>query len=177
VIDQYLLIQCATEAAGEVFSTMLDMAIHFTGVTAGPDDAANGLISLIGITGDWAGAGIFCCSPALANKICARMLGMELDPAKPAIDEEVMDVVAEVTNMIVGNIKNGLEPITGPLAISVPTVIHGKNFHFRNQVGQDYANLSFTTEGETFQVRVSLAPNMEHSTGHARVPILGMAHF
>lgn len=177
MIDQDLLIQAVTEATGEVFSTMLDMVVEFTGLSADVNGAENGLISLIGITGDWAGAGIFCCSPALASIICARMLGMEIDPAKPAIDEEVMDVVAEVTNMIVGNIKNGLEPVTGPLAISVPTVIHGRNFQFRNHSGQDYANLTFTTESETFRVRVSLAPNMERTSGHARVPILGMAHF
>lgn len=177
MIDQNLLIQCVTDAASEVFGTMLDMAVEFKGIDAGADGAENGLISLIGITGDWAGAGVFCCSPALANQIRSRMLGMELDPLKPAVDEEVMDVVAEVTNMIVGNIKNGLEPVTGPLAISVPTVIHGKNFHFRNHVGDEYANLTFATEGSTFQVRVSLAPNMEHSAGRARIPILGMAHF
>jgi len=177
VIDPDLLIQSVTEATGEVFRTMLDMEVRLTGAATGDGCAKSGFISFVGITGHWAGAGVFCCSPALATRICARMLGMDTDPEKPDTDEEVMDVVAEVTNMIVGNIKNGLEPVTGPLAISVPTVIHGRNFHFRNQAGQEYANLTFTTEGETFEVRVSLAPNMEYAVGHTRIPVLGMAHF
>ncbi len=174
VIDQDLLIQCVTEATAEVFITMLGMEVQFTGVAPGEPPAENGLISMIGITGEWGGAGIFCCSPALASLICARMLGTEPSSGTPAIDEEVMDVVAEVTNMVVGNIKNGLEPVTGALAISVPTVIHGRNFQFRNTAGLEYANLTFVTEGESFEVRVSLAPTVGKHV--SRVPMLGLAH-
>ena len=177
MIAQDLLIQSVTEAAAEVFGTMLEMAVEFTGFATGDTGAENGLISLIGITGDWAGAGVFCCPPELAATICGRMLGTEVETGGTAVDEEIMDVVAEVANMVIGNIKNALEPITGPLAISVPTVIHARNFHFRNTTGREYANLTFTTEGQTFQVRLSLAPNMEQAAGHARIPSLGMAHF
>ena len=176
MIDQNLLTQSVTDAVTEVFSTMLDLTVEFNGLAKGDPAESSGIISLIGITGDWAGAGIFCCSPSLAGTICARMLGMEVKE-NPAIDEEVMDVVAEVNNMVVGNIKNALEPVTGPLAISVPTVIHGRNFHFRNTSEADYANLVFTTEGEKFQIRVSLSPNTEPKQGHSRIPVLGMAHF
>jgi chemotaxis protein CheX len=103
------------------------------------------------------------------------MLGTEIVPGSP-IDEEVLDVVAEVTNMVVGNIKNGLEPETGPLAISVPTVIHGKNFQFRNGGGLRGAAISFLTEGESFEIRISLAPTQEQHGARSRIPILGLAH-
>jgi chemotaxis protein CheX len=177
VIDPDLLIESVTQATAEVFSMMLDMSIQFTGLATGDTSSENGLISLVGITGDWAGAGIFCCPPALAKTISMRMLGADLDPSV----DEVMDVIAEVTNMVVGNIKNALEPITGALAISVPTVLHGRNFRFRNTTGLDYANLRFTSEGETFEVRVSLAPDqapdMERAASSSKIPVLGMAHF
>lgn len=172
MIDQDVLVRSVTEATSEVFSMMLDMQVEFSGFAGDAKGSDKGLISLVGITGDWGGSGLFCCSPALAMVICGRMLG----DSKAAIDEEVLDVVAEVTNMMIGNIKNALETITGPMAISVPTVIHGRNFQFRNASGLSGVALSFITEGERFEVRVSLAPASEQVSARGRIPILGLAH-
>ena len=177
MIDQDVLARSVTEATSEVFSMMLDMEVRAAGPVTDARPAAAGLIALVGITGDWGGSGVFCCSPMLASIICSRMLGTELDElAKPVIDEEVLDVVAEVTNMMVGNIKNGLEPITGPLAISVPTVIHGRNFEFRNGYGLKGTSIAFKTGEERFEVRIALAPTAEQSAVRSRIPILGLAH-
>jgi chemotaxis protein CheX len=176
VIDQDLLVRSVIEATTEVFSTMLEIAVQYTGVAGETRAPELGLISLVGITGDWGGSGVFCCTPVLASIICARMLGTELNTTSPSIDEEVLDVVAEITNMMIGNVKNGLEPITGPLAISVPTVIHGRNFQFRSGSGLKGVALAFTAESEIFEVRISLAPVNETSSVRSRIPILGLAH-
>jgi chemotaxis protein CheX len=175
VIDQDLLIRNVTEATAEVFQTMLGMDTSFVSLQDSGKAAETGLISLVGITGEWGGSGVFCCAPQLARVISARMLGSEGDAASPAIDDEVMDVVAEVTNMVIGNIKNGLEPFTGPLAISVPTVIHGRNFQFRNTFGQEYTTLAFETEGHLFHVRISLAPAADSCQSRSRIPVLDLA--
>jgi chemotaxis protein CheX len=175
VIDQDILVRSVIEATSEVFSMMLDMEVRHEGTVNDLNPSGTGLISLVGITGDWGGSGVFCCSPILAGMISARMIGTEFDPSHPVIDEEVLDVVAEVTNMMVGNIKNGLEIMTGPLAISVPTVIHGLNFQFRNGSGLRGTSLAFTTEGERFEVRIALAPTEEHSAIRSRIPVLGLA--
>jgi chemotaxis protein CheX len=155
---------------------MLDMEVQAKDVLSDSRPSENGLISLVGITGEWGGSGVFCCSPVLASIVCSRMLGRDADHSRPVIDEEVLDVVAEITNMMIGNIKNGLEPLTGPLAISVPTVIHGRNFQFRNACGLRGTALSFVTEGEDFEVRIALAPVAEQSAVRSRIPILGLAH-
>jgi chemotaxis protein CheX len=176
VIDQDLLARSVIEATSEVFSMMLDLAVRHEGTLNDANPSASGLIALVGITGDWGGSGVFCCSPVLASIISSRMLGSELDSSKPVIDEEVLDVVAEVTNMLVGNVKNGLEAVTGPLAISVPTVIHGRNFQFRNACGLKGTSLAFTSEGEQFEVRIALAPTAERTAIRSRIPVLGLAH-
>jgi chemotaxis protein CheX len=176
LIDQEVLVKSVTDATIEVFSTMLDMEVRYAGLATGSRAQELGIISLVGITGEWGGSGVFCCSPVLASILCARMLGTELNPGSPSIDEEVLDVVAEITNMMIGNVKNGVETVTGPLAISVPTVIHGRNFAFRNAAGLQGAALSFETEGETFEVRISLAPTAEQSGVRHRIPVLGLAH-
>lgn len=175
VIDQDLLVRSVTEATSEVFSMMLDMEVRFTGAVSDTATSNTGLISIVGITGEWSGSGVFCCSPSLAGLICARMLGTAVSETPGSVDEEVLDVVAEVTNMMIGNVKNGLEPITGPLAISVPTVIHGRNFQFRNAQGLRGATLSFEAEGESFEVRIGLAPGSAQSA-RAKTPVFGLAN-
>lgn len=154
---------------------MLDMEVCCTGLAAEAQPAGLGIISFIGITGEWGGSGVFCCSPAFAGTICGRMLGIEPGNGTPAIDEEILDVVAEITNMTIGNVKNLLEPVTGPLAISVPTVIHGRNFEFRNTSGLRGVALGFEAAGHPFEVRISLAPMVGRVAARSRIPVLGLA--
>ena len=175
-MDQDVLVRSVTDATSEVFSMMLDMQVEFTGVLGDAMPSNGGLVSLVGITGEWGGSGVFCCSPSLAILLSARMLGTTPLTGKPVIDEEVLDVVAEVTNMVVGNIKNGVEPFTGPLAISVPTVVHGRNFQFRSASSLSGVALAFSTEGEQFEVRIGLAPAFEQAPLRSRIPVLGLAH-
>lgn len=176
MIDQEILLRSVVDATAEVFSTMLEIEVQYTGIAGDSRPPELGIISLVGITGDWGGSGIFCCTPALARTICSRMLGSEPDTGNLSIDDEVLDVVAEITNMMIGNIKNGLESVTGPLAISVPTVIHGKNFQFRSGSGLRAVGLSFIAEGEAFEVRISLAPITENSSSRQKIPVFGLAH-
>ena len=176
MIDQDLLVQSVIAATTEVFSTMLDIEVQYNGVAGETRAPELGLISLVGITGDWGGSGVFCCTPVLASIISARMLGTDLNTGSPSIDEEVLDVVAEITNMLIGNVKNGLETITGPLAISVPTVIHGRNFQFRSGSGLKGVALTFTAESEIFEVTIFLTPTNETSQVRSRIPVLGLAH-
>jgi chemotaxis protein CheX len=173
LIDQDLFKRSVVDATTEVFTMMLNMEVNNTGDAADAAPMEAGLVSIVGITGDWAGSGLFCCSPAFASVICSKMLG-SADPANDAIGEEVLDVVAEVTNMVIGNIKNSLEPTLGALAISVPTVIHGRNFHFRNMAGCASA-MVFEAAGERFEVRVSLAP-AQKAGARPRIPVFGLAH-
>lgn len=174
MLDQELIVKSVVDATSEVFSMMLGMESRFEGPVAETRSSEPGLISLVGITGAWGGSGVFCCSPEYATLICQQMLGSLADLTK-GIDSEVMDVVAEITNMVVGNIKNALEPVTGPLAISVPTVIHGRNFQFRNLAGLRGTALSFSTGEGRFEVRIALAPVMEGAAVRSKIPILGLA--
>ena len=42
------------------------------------------------------------------------------------MNEEVLDAMAQLTNMIVGSVKVELESKLGPLGLSVPTVVYGR---------------------------------------------------
>jgi chemotaxis protein CheX len=160
MLDQNLVLEAIRNATEEVFATMLGAAIE---IDDKPDsDPEGGMMALVGLTGNWSGAGTFGCSPALGNRAAAAMFMSEPSADLTAINDEVLDTVAEITNMVVGNIKNALEPTLGPMAISIPSVIYGRNFHFRSLTGKVIAKAAFRWDNEPLEVKVVLAPSSDH---------------
>jgi chemotaxis protein CheX len=152
-----IIVKSVTESTLHVFSTMLgvDIACHeAAGRTGMPEAATEGVVSFIGLAGSWAGTGSLSCSPALACRICSAMLLCE----SPAIDEEVLDAVAELTNMIVGSVKTELELTLGPLGLSIPTVVYGRNFKTKSAGNTDWVVVRFQWDDEQLVVKLCLEP-------------------
>jgi len=166
-----LVVDCISRASADVFTTMLGVEIRRGEVTieTGSPDANDGVVALIGLAGTWTGAGSIYCSPALACRICAQMLMVEC----PAVNEEVLDAVAELTNMIIGSVKTDLEQHLGPLGLSIPTVVFGRNFKTRSSGNAEWIVVRFHWEDECLLVKVCLART--ERTGHAQPHIGGHA--
>ena len=85
-----------------------------------------------------------------------------------AVNEEVLDAVAELTNMIIGSVKTDLEAHLGPLGLSIPTVVFGRNFKTRSAGNTEWMNVTFDWDGERLLVKMCLAPNEKaHVIHHA----------
>ncbi len=151
-----LIVDRIRHSAAEVFSTMLGVELAFGEATVETGNPAvnDGVMALIGLAGTWVGTGCLSCSPALACRICSLMLMTEI----PAINEEVLDAVAELTNMIVGGAKNDLEIHLGPMGLSIPTVVYGRNFQARSARSTEWTVVRFPWEGESLTVKLFLAP-------------------
>jgi chemotaxis protein CheX len=76
-----------------------------------------------------------------------------------AVNEEVLDAMAELTNMIVGNVKTELESKLGPLGLSIPTVVYGRNFKTKTAGTTDWISLRFDWDGDYLLVKLCLAPH------------------
>lgn len=155
-----------SQAAANVFSTMLGTAVgpSETWIEHDIPEVSDGIVSFIGLAGAWAGTGSVVCSPTVACRICSLMLMTE----STSVDADVLDAVAELTNMIIGSVKNDLEPHVGSLGLSIPTVVFGKNFKTRSAGSVDWVVVRFPWEGETFTVKMFLAPaeRVPHSVTH-----------
>jgi chemotaxis protein CheX len=143
---------CST--TGTVFQTMLGM----TPVAGNPgaathDCPSGGVASLVGFTGQWNGSGIIRCSGGLACNITGKMLMSTFTH----VDDEVLDAMGEIANMVVGNFKEEVSPLLGPIRLSTPTVIHGSDFHTRN-LAHKWFTVNFDCEGESMEVSVCLVP-------------------
>jgi chemotaxis protein CheX len=141
----------------EVFSTMLSGDIEpgeiYREQTA--PEISEGVVSFIGIAGRWSGTGSISCSSALACRICSQMLMTEAT----SLNEEVLDAVAELTNMIIGNVKSTLERHLGDLGLSIPTVVFGRNFKTKTSGTIEWIVEKFHWEGQELLVKMCLAPN------------------
>jgi CheY-specific phosphatase CheX len=65
-------------------------------------------------------------------------------------------VFAELTNMIVENFKNDPEQRLGPTGLSIPTVIHGRNFSTRSLRREDWIVVPFLCGEHLPEVKVRL---------------------
>ena len=159
---QSLIVESIDQSARNVFSTMLGVELDpgASTVEQWSPDTNDGVMSFIGVAGAWAGTGSVSCSPTLACRICAQMLMTEAS----SVNEEVLDAVAELTNMIIGSVKTDLEKEVGPLGLSIPTVVFGKNFKTKSAGTAEWIVLRFSWEGEILLVKLCLAPH--EKTGH-----------
>jgi chemotaxis protein CheX len=160
-----------TEAAQDVFSTMLGLPLqsepsHQEG--SDPSASLDGVIALVGIAGTWTGTGRIFCSPNFACKLAGGLLAAEY----PAVDADVLDAVAEVANMIIGNAKTSFERDLGTLGLSVPTVIYGHNYQARCSSVQEWTVIPFRCGDDSMEIRFSLVPTPVMRPSHRTESVL-----
>jgi len=167
------IVKSLIRSAHEVFSTMLgsDLAGAEVNIETADSEPNDGVVSFIGIAGKWAGTGSLICSPSMACRICSAMLMTEAE----SVNEDVLDAVAELTNMIVGSVKTDLESELGPLGLSIPTVVFGRNFKTRSAGTAEWIHVSFLWFGEPLRIKMCLSPNEKmHVTHHGGNPVCAL---
>jgi chemotaxis protein CheX len=152
---QNLIVSSLQHAVMEVFSTMLTGEIQFDELTLEntTPEFSDRVVSFIGIAGTWTGTGSVTCSPVAACRVCSQMLMADY----ASVTEEVLDAVAELTNMIIGNVKSELERHLGPLGLSIPTVVFGRNFKTKS-VTAEWIVQRFRWDGDEVRLRIYLRP-------------------
>lgn len=155
-MDQEIVINGARSAVDEVFGMMIGLPATAGEVyreEAAPAEA-EGIITLIGLAGPWIGAGSISCGSELACKLASSMLMEEFS----SINKEVLDAMAEITNMVFGNVKTVLEAHLGPLGLSIPTVVFGRNFSTNSPGQQVWSVIPYEVESQKMDVKICLAP-------------------
>jgi chemotaxis protein CheX len=162
------IVEWVTSSTNEVFQTMLGMDAKFGEYFV--EDPGKGLsmgvIGIIGLVGDWTGTAVVSCSSPLACKIANTLLMAEY----PNVTDEVLDAVAEMTNMIIGNLKNSLESKLGTMGLSIPAVVFGRNFATRRSGKESWYVIQFEVDGERFDVQLCIAPSQAGALTGTGIP-------
>lgn len=115
------------------------------------DSIARGDISgIIGITGEQNGTISVTFNENCILKIVSNMLGEKVD----SINKDVQDAVGELTNMISGQARVGLEEMGKIFQAAIPTVVTGKNHTIFGIANGPKFAIPFTTEEGHFTIEV-----------------------
>jgi chemotaxis protein CheX len=160
-------------ATAEVFSTMLGMEVVPlpARVDSTAPSVADGVLAFVGLAGSWIGTGAVAVNATFAREICEQLLMTEA----PSVNEDVLDAVGEVANMIIGNFKTAAEELLGPMGLSIPTVIYGRNFTSRSLGKSSWIILPFSCKEHVLEVRICLTPCGEPATprhGYSQTVVL-----
>ena len=153
-LSQDEIIAAVRTAAQDVFATMLNLPVE-VGIAReepGEPNSFDGVISMVGIGGSWSGTGRIWCAPRFACKLAEALL---LTPYE-SVNDDVLDAMGEVGNMIIGNVKNIVEEKLGPLGLSVPTVIYGRNFKTRSAGVPAWTVIPFHSGGDDLEISICL---------------------
>ncbi len=155
-LDQTYLTETMLAVATEVFATMMGTAIQLDSPTESStaESVGYGVISFLGLTGEWTGSGGLCCSADSACRMTSQMLSSEYTE----VDDEVRDAVGEITNMIIGNFKNSISAETGPLAMSTPNVVFGRDLTTSSGGTNEWVIFPFSTADYSFRMMLRLKP-------------------
>jgi chemotaxis protein CheX len=156
-VTQQDIEQAVTKASREVFETMLNLPLEVDPSVTQTEiepETFHGVVALVGVAGTWTGTGHISCSPQFAQQLAGALLMSSYD----AVNEDVLDAVAEVANMIIGNVKTYFEEKLGPLGLTVPTVIYGRNYHTRSAGVKDWVLVRLHSGEETMDINFCLMP-------------------
>lgn len=115
----------------EVFDTMLSMEL--TDLEDSRDITENGsrIVGTVSLAGDVLGNVNLHVGEAFARCLTAGMLGMALEEVDS--EEEIHDVIGELSNMIGGNLKSKLCDAGLPCDLSIPSITSGRDFHIESK--------------------------------------------
>jgi CheY-specific phosphatase CheX len=86
------------------------------------------------------------------------------------VDADVLDAVAEIGNMVLGNVKTELEKSLGAMGMSIPTAIFGRNFLAKSFGNETWTVVAFDCDGQRLEVKLSLREATTNPSEHPGKP-------
>jgi len=125
-LDKIDIGKTLSETVSEIFETMLSMDVQIVDDAVGDDLDENRMVGSVNFAGEVIGLLSIHVSDVFSRTITAAMLGMEIDEIED--DEEIKDVIGEVTNIVTGNLKTEFVNANLACVISTPSITTGSDF-------------------------------------------------
>jgi flagellar motor switch protein FliN/FliY len=150
----------------DVFYTMLNMEVETI-----PEVPANfreemRTVGSVTFAGDVHGVFIIQVNDDFARKMTAAMIGMEEDEIES--EEEVFDVIRELSNIIGGNLKSSFVDVGLSCALSTPSITNGRDFRVESLNIIKTQRFLFNAQGNTVIVDAGIKRD-EEKEGEAGV--------
>jgi flagellar motor switch protein FliN/FliY len=138
----------------ETFDTMVSMKIEVS--DSEPQDTAgvSRMVTAVNFAGNITGLINFQVSSDLSRLMMANMLDLEPDEVED--EDEIKDLLAEISNIIGGNLKSALNDAGHPCVISPPSLTYGADFSIKSLSMDRFEHYVFTYQEEFIFVEVGL---------------------
>jgi CheY-specific phosphatase CheX len=113
-------------AAKAVFTTMLNYEVEIGASDGNFFDGQEHVAGSVGLTGTFNGMIYLYSSSAFARRITCAMFRMTDEEIQG--NEMINDVIGELTNMIVGNVKSSMGDLANGCNMTIPSVVRGRDF-------------------------------------------------
>lgn len=131
----------------DIWSTFLSMKVSPTDKPFKPEGKGNTLAGCVQITGEWQGSVTLYAPKEIGKKVAATMYSLDEGEVE---DQQIQDVIGEITNVLAGNIKSILP---APCSISLPCVAV-TDFDLHHPGSEMLSAVNFDCEGSSFLVVV-----------------------
>ena len=130
-----------SNAVSEIFDTMLSMTVEIDDSDRQINGDTGRIVGMVSLAGNVMGNICIHVTDAFARKMTASMLDMEPDEIED--DEEVLDVIGEVSNMIGGDIKSRLCDAGLSCNLSIPPTTRGSDFRIESKGWAQHEQIKF----------------------------------
>ncbi len=138
----------------ETFGTMLSMEVEALDVEPPPGYGVHRIVGTLNMAGKVNGIFNVQATVDFGRLMAAGMLGMEPSEVDPATD--VRDLIAEITNIVGGNLKSALNDAGHSCVLSTPSITYGTDFTIRSLNMDRYDRFVFRHAEHVFIVEVGL---------------------
>jgi chemotaxis protein CheX len=138
------------KATCEVFEIMLGTSLG-NAVEGSPHFGAD-FTAMVGLAGSPCGVVGLRTSSESARRMAAKMLGSD----EASVNENVQDAFGEICNMVAGSFKAKIADLGDGCALSVPTVISGKDYALHSLANGERFEVTFSFEGNPLGVTLDL---------------------
>ena len=143
-----------TNSVTDIFETMLSMDVKFAETVSKKSVEGVRNVGSVNFAGDITGIINFQVSDEFAHLMTASMLGMEIEELEG--QEEVNDLIAEISNIIGGNLKSSYLDIGMICELSTPSITKGNDFIIESFDMTTYERFAFKSNEHDIFVEVGI---------------------
>ena len=144
----------AITAVNEVFDTMLSMDVSFFEAHSQIKLEGDRVVGSVSFAGTIVGLISIHMSEPFARVVTASLLGMEEDEIEG--EDDVHDVIGEMSNMIGGNLKSRFCDAGLPCELSIPSITSGTSFSIQCRDWALHERFGFHQQPHTIFVEVAI---------------------
>ena len=153
-IDNFDLQTHISASVVETFGTMLTLEIQPVDVEPPPGFGISRIVGTLNFAGSVSGIFNVQTTIDFGRLMAAGLLGMEPEEVDPASD--IRDLLAEITNIVGGNLKSALNDAGHACVLSTPSITYGTDFSIKSLSMDRFERFAFQHADHVLIVEVGL---------------------